>query len=509
MDRLPLPTRRSALLIGAAAFGASWPALGDSPSAIEKSRDRVVTNLSVPWPWLGTVRARRTDQIESSNWLIGCETLDRDFADYDQYKEYIAPLGIKRLRMQAGWAKTEKRKGVYDFAWLDHIVRDATKRGFKPWLQTSYGNPIYPQGGGDNLGAGLPVSEEALSAYDRWVSALVTRYKDDVSDWEVWNEPNFGDNTLNTPEATAEFNARTVKAIIGVQPQAKVSALALGHYQREFVERFFSRLAKLGAVDLFDNVTYHDYAYNPDSNEIAVAALRTEVAKYSKKLRLRQGENGAPSAGGSGRGALWDYDWTELSQAKWNTRRMLGNLGNDIECCIFSLVEMNYNTGPIHKMNYKGILKSDVTKRVVRPKVAYYAMQNVTALFDNTLERIRDLENTHNIAAAKPDEHRYSYSTDRRVAFYGYRHKTTRKQTYTLWFSDNIPDNEVRIRLLDIRLTGAEFEEPVWVDIITGAVHAIPKEQWSRAGAVTTFKAVPVYDAPVVITDRSLVNLGK
>jgi len=62
---------------------------------------------------------------------------------------------------------------------------------------------------------------------------------------------------------------------------------------------------------------------------------------------------------------------------------------------------------------------------------------------------------------------------------------------------------------LDIRMTGAEFEEPVWVDIITGAVHTIPKEQWSRAGAVTTFKSVPVYDAPVVITDRSLVNLGK
>ena len=94
---------------------------------IETSKDRVVTNLSVGLPYIGTVAARGTREIESSNWLLGCETLDRDFADYDQYKAFIAPLGIKRLRMQAGWSKTETVKGRYDFAWLDHIIDDATR----------------------------------------------------------------------------------------------------------------------------------------------------------------------------------------------------------------------------------------------------------------------------------------------------------------------------------------------------------------------------------------------
>ena len=69
---------------------------------IDTAKDRVKTDTKIALPYLGTVKARSTCEIESSNWLLGCETLDRDFADYDQYKEYIAPLGIKRLRMQAG-----------------------------------------------------------------------------------------------------------------------------------------------------------------------------------------------------------------------------------------------------------------------------------------------------------------------------------------------------------------------------------------------------------------------
>ena len=145
-------------------------------------------------------------------------------------------------------------------------------------------------------------------------------------------------------------------------------------------------------------MTYHDYVYNPDANRHEVALLRAALERYTKTVTLRQGENGAPSSGGGGRGALWDYPWTELTQAKWDTRRMLGDLGQDIESSVFSLVEMNYTYGPINRLNYKGLLKSDASKRVIRPKIAYYAVQNVTSIFDHSLERLVDLEHTHNIA---------------------------------------------------------------------------------------------------------------
>ena len=473
----------------------------------DTSANRANTGIKTDLPLIGFVTPRSTSEIAGSNWLIGCETLDRDFADYDQYKEYIAPLGIKLLRMQAGWAKTEKVKGQYDWAWLDHIVNDATSRGFRPWLQTSYGNKLYPGGGGDNLGAGMPTSEEALAGYNKWVAAMVTRYKDKVTDWEVWNEPNFGDNTVNTPELTAAFNIRTAEIIKKIQPHARISGLALGHYNYVFVDQFFKAIAQKGKMKLFDNMTYHDYVYNPDANYHEVYMMRLLLDKYGgAAVKLRQGENGAPSEPGFGRGALGDYDWTELSQAKWDTRRMLGNLGHDVECSIFGLIEMAYTNGPINRLNYKGIIKSDSTKRVIRPKMAYYSMQHVTSIFDNTLERIKDLVHTHNIAGAGATEHRYSMGTDRSIAVYGYRNSTTQKQLYTVWMNESIPLNTNLAKPLTMSFSNANFDSPVLIDIISGAVYEIPAARWSKKGNTYTFKDMPVYDAPVVVADKSLIK---
>ena len=474
---------------------------------INSSEYLVNIHVDIDLPFIGSVQSRDATEIESSNWLIGCETLDRDFADYDQYREYLVPLGIKLLRMQAGWAKTEKVKGQYDWAWLDHIINDATSRGLKPWLQTSYGNTLYPGGGGSNLGAGMPTSKEALEAYDKWVAALVNRYKNKVKDWEVWNEPNFGDNSINTPEMTAGLNIRTAEIIKQIQPDARISGLALGHFGLPFAERFFQILAENGKMRLFDNMTYHDYVYNPDANYCEVEKMKAMLAKYGPGVKLRQGENGAPSQGGVGRGALWDYDWTELSQAKWDIRRMLGNLGHDIECSIFGIVEMAYTNGPINQLNYKGIIKIDSTKQVIRPKMAYYAIQNVTSIFDNTLERIGDLKHSFNVDGENIEKHRYSKQTDRSLSVYGFKHKETQKQLYAIWMDESIPLNTNTLKLETFSFTNGNFENPVFVDMLTGRVHEIPADQWSKKENTITFKNIPVYDSPILIADRSLIKI--
>ena len=72
---------------------------------------------------------------------VGCETLDRDYADYHKYKEYLEPLGLRKIRLQAGWAKTEKSKGKYDFAWLDKAAALAAKYDLKVIMCTSTATP--------------------------------------------------------------------------------------------------------------------------------------------------------------------------------------------------------------------------------------------------------------------------------------------------------------------------------------------------------------------------------
>ncbi len=494
---------------GAFAFLFTVIALQLYAQTIDTSRFRVATDVKMPFNYLGTLKPVKANEVKSSNWILGCETLDRDFTNYEAYKTYLVPLGIKRLRMQAGWAKTEKVKGVYNWDWLDKIINDAVSRGLEPWLETSYGNAVYSGGGGENLSAGIPTSAEALAAWDKWVEALVKRYQNKVKEWEIWNEPNFGDNEINTAEQVANLNIRTAKIIKRWQPGAKISGLSMGHIDLYYADTFFMVLKKNNAFPLFNNFTYHDYVYNPDANYGHIGELKKLLNSYDKNGVLRQGENGCPSEPGFGRGALGNYEWTELSQAKWVTRRMLADLGHDIECSILGIIDMAYSSsGPINRLNVKGILKSDSNKKVIRPKIAYYAMQNVASVFDGSLQRIQSLRFTFNgNATVKEGEVRYTKNTDRSLAVYGYEQVNTKKQVFTIWSDDAIPQNTNQVQLLNFSIFNGNFDTPVMVDILTGNVYEIPAAQWSRKGNIYNFNKIPIYDAPVLIADKSLLRL--
>ena len=156
---------------------------------IDNSDTRIQTTLDPGLKRIGTLVPKSVHEIGTSRWTLGCETIDREYSNFDAFKEYLPALGIKRIRLQGGWARTEKDPGIYDFAWLDHIIDDARSRGLEIWLETSYGNPAYPGGGGRTLAGGFPTSDVGLKAWDTWVEMMATRYKGKVRDWSVWNEP--------------------------------------------------------------------------------------------------------------------------------------------------------------------------------------------------------------------------------------------------------------------------------------------------------------------------------
>ena len=203
-----------------------------------KRQGQKMIDIQIPLKEIGQIRPRSANEIAGSPFTLGCEVLDRDFADYDEYKEYIVPLGIKTIRLQGGWAKTEKIPGTYDFAWLDHIIDDALSRGLEIMLETDYGNPLYPGGGGldpqrrvQQAGAapvvppaknGLPRSPEGLAAWDNWVRAMADHFKGRVSEWAMWNEPDTNKET--TAEEIVDFNIRTAETIpvtIAMRPQIR------------------------------------------------------------------------------------------------------------------------------------------------------------------------------------------------------------------------------------------------------------------------------------------------
>ena len=106
----------AAVLFSSVAYGGRYNV---RPST---SPDRVRSPLQVDLPRIGTLAPRGAREVGKSNWTIGCEVLDRDFANFWEYCDLIEPLGIKTVRLQAGWAKCEPKPGEFNFGWLDKIV---------------------------------------------------------------------------------------------------------------------------------------------------------------------------------------------------------------------------------------------------------------------------------------------------------------------------------------------------------------------------------------------------
>lgn len=458
---------------------------------IDTTADRVKTPFSIAYKKLGTLKPRSTKDIASSRITVGCETLDRDHTVWNNYKAYLPPLGVKKIRLQAGWAKCEKVKGVYDWKWLDEIMDYAAANGLEPWLETSYGNPIYEGGGGTNLLNSLMTSPEAYAAWDRWVAALATRYKDRVKEWEIWNEPDHPGQKI-TPETTAELNIRTAEIIKRIQPEAQIAGLAFAsNSNQKYLDRFLKVIADQKKLDLFHWISYHSYTMPPEDayTEKRVLGLRKVIEKYSTDIQLRQGENGAPSTYIPSF-ALDKYYWTEYTQAKYDLRRLLGDLGHDIETSVFTIIDIYYNWGDRAVLNTKGLIQSDITMAAIRPKVAYYAVQNLASIFDNTLE----LDPKTRISVDIPES----------VSAFGYQKKASTKSLITVWLDGKNPTNDFTTKPVTIKVENADFTNPVYVDLMTGHVYELPRSSWKKTGSTYTFTEVPLYDSPVLIAEKSL-----
>lgn len=430
---------------------------------------------------LGTIKVPESRDLLRSNWTLGCETLDRDFADFDEYKKYIPALGIKTLRLQAGWAKTEKKPGEYDFAWLDKIIDGALAMGCEILLETDYGNPAYPGGGGHDLSGGFPVSREALEAWDRWVEAMALRYRDKISDWANWNEPDI--NPQHKPSDIAAFNIRTSKIIKRIIPNARIAGLSLASPNPDAFEECVKEIAKAGELELFDWFIYHGYTYIPEESFAHMERLKRIIRSYSPDIRLRQGENGCPSETTT-KFALRGYPWSETSQAKWDLRRFLGDLGHDVESSVFTICDFNHKG---REINRKGLLLADAERRVIRPKQAYGAIRNMAYVFDGSVVRT---------------EGNVSFMSAGDVCAFSYRRRGGSIAVY--WDRTFIPVDTCSPFRGTMVTRDLAFSDPVLADLRTGRVYEIPAACVKTFGSMQIFDGMPCCDSPLVIGERGI-----
>lgn len=462
---------------------------------------------------LGQVQPRHAREISENDWSVGTEAIDRDYSSYAAWRDYLGPLGAKRARLQSGWQRTDLGDGKYDYSWLDPVVDGMIADGVQPWLSLSYGNDRYSGGGTGRRDSGLPMGA-GRTAWLAYVSATARHYKGRVREYELWNEPDL--NPKITAEEYADFAFETAAAIRKADPGARIifGAFAGAWYGNgaDFVRKSLGRyVAKGGTAEA---LTYHSYANNPDTVYPGVEALQAIVRQISPQTQVRQGENGAPSLNQPSY-ALRNIWWTEESQAKWMLRRLLGDAARGIPTSAFTLTEMHYppsaemglewqrargeSTMIATAKHFKGMLETrryapgspDDDRTVVRTKMAYPAMQAVTAIFDT---RLQPTAVNCSVAGGRTDLAVHAFRTAEGAS------------AIAIWRNTDRPGEKPLHEAVDVSCAGISFASvPRYVDLLTRAVYAT-RDMASPTGEGVELRGVPVYDSPVLLIDPALVR---
>jgi hypothetical protein len=489
-------------------------AYGTMPPLLKTGPDRNATQLQVQLKKIGCLKPKSVKEVGDSNFTIDGAPVDRDFVDFDKYRDYLVPLGVNKIRILTGWAKSEKVKGKVDVAWLDHIVDWCIAHDINPLLELSYGNPIYPGAGGAGLSDGIPDTPEGLKEWDRWVDFLANHFKGRVKEWAMWNEPDLR-RASNSPPAVAAFNIRSAKILRKYMPDCRIHGLSLASWRPERLEEFIKPMGE--DVKLFDTFVYHGYVRNPDFSYYSDAARKAVIAKYAPHAKLRQGENGAPSEFLATL-ALARTPWSELRQAKWDLRRALGDLGHDLESGLFCIVDINYAppTFEVPFCNRKGYLRLNSKNDIIQVKRVYYAIQNMVSVFNSNLTRVAEKK----VSVTDPAVAFFEYCSRKDEPLFVFWEKgdlicTRREGGLRTEYDTDLGEDPNNGKPSDSLIThehifewsGRLLKDPVWVDLVTGWVYEVPSENQIQHADGITFVRIPVYDSPCFVTERAALDL--
>lgn len=440
-------------------------------------------------PELGYLATKPSDGSGHSRWSIGCECLDRDMGDFNEYRKFLPELGVGYARIQSGWAKTEQKKGKYDFTWLDDIVDGLYQEGLRPWMCLCYGNHLYSDTG-KSLNAALITEGAVMDAWCRYVKAVVTHYKGKIVMYEIWNEPD--GNKDNSPEDYARLLIRTAEVIRECDPAAKIAGFGITKLlseKRDWLEKSLNVLRSEGKLCLLDAVTYHLYYHNPDLTLDDVRAGRALIDSFDPRIELIQGESGCPSQL-EVRHAMHHYEWTEYSQVKWNLRRMANDFLTDTKGNIFTFIDLRYE----NMLQSFGLLRMNLLGKFLYKRPSFYGVKHLAGILT---------------ADVHPVPVEIDYHSSRKISSVGIADKEGNVIGVMLWYSDRIPDDSLEKTLENVTVYHPDFGTPMYVEPITGKVYRMSDTVVLRGAAQpdhTTYSNLPLWDCPILIMSESAVN---
>ena len=234
-----------------------------------------------------------------------------------------APFGALRMWDNGtAWSQIELAKGEFKWNNIDGLLENAGSKGMTDimmvlgttptWAAKEINDTDYPQ-------PGAASAPKNMADWDDWVTAVVDRYADSFSSYQIWNEANLKNFYNGTPAEMADMTKRAYDIIKAKDPSALViapspSTRLTGPFNK-FYPAYLEELGKLGwPVDVFAIHTYPKADGDPVdrgalikmAQDVLVAAGAPELPLWDTELNYglagpgdlpRQEITGAKAAG--------------------------------------------------------------------------------------------------------------------------------------------------------------------------------------------------------------------
>lgn len=190
-----------------------------------------------------------------------------DFKTRDVSARLIREAGAGWVRFDFDWSQIECEPGTFSFDVTDASVDTAEKAGLKVCAiigkQPSFAKPVYGH----------------LDLWTNFVTTVVSRYRDRVRVWEVWNEPNNSGDPLANPTNYLQVLRAAYGAIKAIDPNLVVTSGGIAGLGKRYVEP----LLAMGGGAYFDAMNFHPYCI-PQPPEVPLTNqirwLREKLAQY-------------------------------------------------------------------------------------------------------------------------------------------------------------------------------------------------------------------------------------
>ena len=206
---------------------------------------------------LRITRIPEPQKLDPEHSFVGMNIFQQQMWYYSYQLPLFARAGVRWVRpwlhWESAWKNQEPRKGVFDTAQLDILLRRLKKYNQKFVYILYTFSPVLGLASVEKS----PLNETQMERWLEYVKRIVA-HCGDVRDWEIWNEP---DGTAKAgmgfdADFYRDFLKKTAEAVRQIRPNARIHGIS--HAIDESWLRAFCQDPSMAEV--IDVITLHTYA---------------------------------------------------------------------------------------------------------------------------------------------------------------------------------------------------------------------------------------------------------